>query len=222
MLNGIIARILQNPLFLKLKDVVENNGYHDHEDAYSHSIKIKDIALKEISGDFITNPTAKKDFTDFVEQDFHGFKRRDIMILISLVHDIGKILGVRENGQTKSLLVRNESGATSCPGHEYWGSTIIPLLLKDLSLPIAVIEYIAAVVKNHDIFNPVYFEKKASWPMELLINDVKSRTEGLYKEALFNIYCDCFDAAPFQETKEMIVKIFNKPDLYKERQYVHS
>lgn len=220
MIDNFIEKILQNPLFLKLKNVVENNGYHDHEDVYSHSIKTKDIALREIKGDFITNLEAKKAFLQFINEDFHGFKRADVMILIALLHDIGKILSVKEDSNIHPLLVTNAQSITSCPGHEYWGSTIVAEVLKDLSLPKEITDYMAAVIRNHDAFSADYFEAKSDWDLNFLLNHVKSRAEGLYKEAMFNQYCDCFTAQPYQKAKEMIVKIFNQPTLYIEREYV--
>lgn len=219
-MEKLIDKIIQNPLFLQLKDVVENNIYHNHEDVYSHSLKVKNTAQREIKADFITNPDAKKRFLEFVEEDFYGYKRADIMILVALLHDIGKILQVKEGGTIRSLLVTNEEGITSCPGHEYWGSTIVSEITKDLSLPRETVEYIANVIKLHDTFNAQYWLDRKDWTMDTLLNDVKSRAEGLYKEALFNIYCDCFTAAPFQSAKEVIVKIFNEPKLYERREYV--
>ncbi|MDD5147806.1 MAG: HD domain-containing protein [Candidatus Daviesbacteria bacterium] len=219
-MDALIGKIIQNPLFLRLKNVVENNLYHDHEDAYFHSIKTKDIALKEIKGDFISNPDAKNRFVKFTSEEFNGMKRADIMVLIALLHDIGKMLYVKEGNKTHSLLVTNSSSTTVCPGHEYWGSTIAAETLKNLSLTKEVIDYIAGIIKLHDTFNAEYWAVKKDWPMDMVINDVKSRAEGLYKEVLFNIYCDCFDAAPFQTAKAIIAKIFNEPKLYEKRQYI--
>ncbi len=230
MIDTYIEKIIQSPLFQRLKNIVENSSYHDHEDVYSHVIKTKDIALREINGDFITNPDAKKSFLDFISEacnnsvvineDFHGFKRSDIMILTALVHDIGKMLSVREAGQTKPLKVTNPAGITSFPGHEYWGSTIVGELLEDLSLPKQVVEYMTDIIRSHDTFSTPYFTGKTDWPMDVLINDVKSRAEGLYKEAMFNQYCDCFTAIPYQNAKEVVIKIFNEPTLYEGREYV--
>jgi len=219
-MNALIEKIIQNPLFLRLKNVVENNLYHDHEDAYSHSIKTKDVALKEIKGDFISNPKAKEKFMMFTNGDFHGTKRADIMILVALIHDIGKILHVKDNNTTHPLLVTNSTGLTACPGHEYWGSTIVGEVLKGLPLSEKVIDYIVSIIKLHDTFNAEYWVVRKDWPMDMVINDVKSRTEGLYKEVLFNIYCDCYNAAPFQEAKDVIAKIFNEPKLYEKHQYI--
>lgn len=219
MINELIDKILQNPLFLRLKDVVENGPYHDHETVYSHVLKVKDTALKEIRANFISNGEAKNKFLTFTNEDFHGIKRGDIIVLIALLHDIGKALQVKEGEVTHRLLVTNETGQTFCPGHEYWGSTVVAEFTKDLSLSKEVIDYIAAVIRNHDTFSPIYFEARKNLNWDLLVNDVKSRAEGFYKEALFNIYCDCFTATPFQQAKEMIIKIFNEPKLYERREY---
>ena len=216
--QDLIPKITQNPLFLKLKGVVENGPYHNCEDVYSHALKTKDIALKEISAGFITNPEAKERFIQFTNEELYGFKRGEMMVLIALLHDIGKILTVREGANTHPILVIDESGTTACPGHEHWGSTIVNKLLPEL--PKEAAEYIETVIRNHDTFNPLYFKSKENLSPDMLMNNIKSRAEGLYIEALFNIYCDCFTAIPFQNSKEMIIKIFNEPKLYERREYV--
>lgn len=219
-MDALIERIIQNPLFLRLKDVIENNPWHDHEDAYSHSVKTKDIALKEITGNFITNPEAKTLFQRFVNENFHGMKRADIMILIALTHDIGKIISVKEGNEVRSIKVTDQAGVTSLPGHEYWGSTIVSKLLQNLSLDEEIISYISKGVKVHDGFQGDYLVSRKDWPMEKLINDIKSRAEGLYIESMFNNFCDVFTAPPFQPYKELVIKIFNEPSLYERREYV--
>ncbi len=219
-MNNLIEKIILDPLFLKLKDVIENNPSHNHERVYDHLIKTRDIAQREISGEFIISPEAKKLFLEFVNEDLYGMKRADIMILIALLHDVGKILSVKEGDNLHPILVTNSSGITFLPGHEYWGSTIVEEFLKEFSLDPQTIKYISNVIRLHDTFGTSYWDSKKDWKIDFLINDVKSRAEGFYKEALFNIYCDCFTAKPFQFSKEMIVKIFNEPNLYIGREYV--
>ena len=219
-MDPLIEKIIRNPLFLRLKNVVENNAWHDHEDVYSHSVKTKDIARREISGDFITNPQAKKLFQQFTNEDFNGMKRADIMILIALTHDIGKILYVKEGSSVRSIEVTDKEGITSPPGHEDCGYTIVSKVLKGLSLNDEIVSYISKGVKVHDGFQGDYLPSRKDWPMEKLINDIKSRAEGLYIESMFNNFCDVFTAPPFQPYKELVIKIFNEPSLYKRREYV--
>lgn len=211
MIEEYIEKIISSPLFLKLKNIVENNGYHNHEAVYDHLIKTKDIALREIKAGFITNPEAKNSFLKFVNEDFHGIKKADIMVLTALLHDIGKIL---------PLVFTDSSGTTFCPGHEYEGSKIAGGLLRDLNLPEEVIDYISMVIKFHDTYNQTYMEAKKGWLMDILIKDMRSRADGLFIEAMFNIYCDCYTAIPYQVAKDILVKVFNEPSLYQKHKYV--
>lgn len=217
-LDSLISQIIQNPLFIRLKENEENGPYHNHELTYDHLIKTKDIAQREVKGDFITNAEAKKLFLEFVEKDVYGLKKGEVMILTALLHDIGTILQVQENDEYRPIKVQ-EGEINTFPGHEYWGSTIVSEFTKDL-LPEEITNLIAQVIKLHDVYGETYFATKTDWSFSKLLNDVKSRAENLYKESLFNIYCDCFTAAPYQNAKRKIVELFNDPGLYIERKYV--
>lgn len=219
-LEETIAQIISKPLFLKLKGIIENNGYHDHEDVYSHSVKTVGIAKQQIDGAFITDPQAKALFEQFTSEEIQGIKRRDIIVLISLLHDIGKILSTKEDSLEKSILVSNSEGRTFCPNHEYWGSTIVDKFLNEFNLPEEVVTYVSQVIKLHDTFNDYYWESKKDWQWELTLNDIKSRAKGYYIETLFNIYCDNYTAPVSEYAREMIEKTFNDPKLYAERKYV--
>lgn len=218
--NQLIEKIIANPLFLRLKDVVENNDWHDHEDMYAHCTKTKDIAVREIKADFITNPLAKEKFMAFINEDFRGYKRADLMILIALLHDIGKILSVKEGNQIKPLEVVDANGVTYPPGHEYWGSTIVSKVLECSGLSNEVVAYIAQGVKVHNAFQGDYFPSKKDWPFEKLMNDIKAWAEGMYIESMFNNLCDVYTAPPFQPYKELVIKIFNEQYFYERREYV--
>lgn len=219
-LDSHVAKIIKHPYFLKLKTVIENNPWHDHEPTYDHSLKTYNIAKENISGDFITNKEAKKLFQAFIHEAITEFSRKDIMLLTALLHDIGKILSVDEDGKIRPILTKNEDGTTSFPGHEYYGSTIVPSLLEDCNFSKETISSIQPVIRMHDTFSDSYMVTKKDWPTELLINDVKSRAEGLYIEALFNIYCDTYTASISEPARKVIVKIFNGPSLYTRRTYL--
>lgn len=219
MIEELIQKITVRPLFLNLKDIVENGPYHDHETTYDHLIKTKDIAQRELNAEFIKSPGARQAFLKFISEDFYGFKRGDLMILAALLHDVGKILKVKEADNIRPIVVE-ENGTTIIPGHEYWGSTIVPEFLKDLNLPKEVIIYISEIVSLHGEFQAEYLPSKKDWLMEKLINDIKSRAKGFYIESLFNHYCDVYTGKPFTEIKPLVEKIFNQPSLYIKRQYV--
>ena len=135
------------------------------------------------------------------------------------MHDVGKILNYKEDLKTGSMFLITPNGTTLCPGHEYWGSTLTSEFLKEANLSYDVIDFIAKGIRLHGDLGEDYFRPKIDWSIEKIIEDIKGRAEDMYKELLFNIYCDCFYAKPFQFAKKIIVKLFNEPSLYTERRY---
>ncbi len=217
--NKLLDLIVRGPLFLRLKDSVENNAYHDHEKVYDHLLKTLDVAKKSINGAFIKNVEAKKSFLNFLSKGEGIMKKRDLLLLIALLHDVGKILNYKEDLKTGSMFLIKPDDTTLCPGHEYWGSTLTSEFLKETNLSHEIINYIAKGIRLHGDFGKDYFRPKKDWPIEKIIEDVKAKCEGMYKEVLFNVYCDCFYAKPFQSEKEIIIKLFNEPSLYVKREY---
>lgn len=203
-MNADIQKIIQNPLFLRLKDIIENNAFHNHESVFDHLVKTKDIAFREINGNFITNPDAKKLFLGFVNEKMDGRKRGDLMILAALLHDVGKL-------ETPQVIV---DCMTQAPGHEAKGGEIVPRFLEGLSLTDKQIEYISKIVGTHNAFQEEYLSQRGNLPIQDIVNDMKSKPDGLYIESMFNNFCDVYDAEPFQPYKDLVIKIFSEPKLY--------
>ena len=112
-----------------------------------------------------------------------------------------------------------DAGATYNPGHEYWGSTLIPDVLRNTGLSENVIGHIANVVRLHGhIF--VYYNQISNPDLNNPATAVKSYMEGLHVEALFNSYCDTAHNKPQQSCRELIVKILNDPNVYITRNYL--
>lgn len=218
-LDLIVEKTINNSLFLKLKNVIENNPWHDRESVYDHLLKTYKIAKEQIEVDFIKNEEAKKSFLGFINEESDGVKIKDLMLITALIHDIGKILYYKENNQEKPLRHENANGITKMPGHEYWGSTIVPELLKDTGLSKDNTQRIAKVVRLHDTFSDSYLGGLKDKDIDFVIDDIKARAEGFYKEALFNIYCDVFTATPSQQSIKRIIEIFNSPTFYTQREY---
>lgn len=226
-IEKVLEQIQNHPLFLRLKNVIEN-GYeddkvwHDHEPVFDHSTKTLRIARERLTGDFITNPDAKKLFTDWLEQDIYGVKQKDLTLLIALIHDCGKILFYKE-GEKEASIVTPKPGFPDqvlCPGHEYWGAKfVVPELLKEFSFSEKIKEYIQTVVEYHGFFSNPYFPTKTNLTVEELLKGLKPYYGGYYIEGLFNMYCDGYTATAFEEGKKRIEELFNTPDLYIPREY---
>lgn len=215
-------QIITHPLFQKLTDIVENYpGYHDHETTYDHLLKTAKIAVENIDGHFIASKEAKEKFLALVNQEIHGTTLATIMILAALLHDCGKLLLYTERGETKPLRIVDSQGFTPMPGHPFWGGRIVvPEILKNIALTSAAKQMIADVVKVHDAYAEPYFQSKKDLPLVDIISDIKSGATGYYEEALFNQYCDCYNAAPFAFGKKLIEEIFNSSSFYDKRRYI--
>jgi len=130
-LNKAIELIKDNKDFLKLKTIVENNSGHDNEVEYDHCVKTYEIAKEAVKGEFITNNDAKQKFEDFLNKDIDGIKKRDILQIGALIHDIGKLIVLEKNGKQKPLGNINADGTFGLfPQHGYWGSLIVKNVMK--------------------------------------------------------------------------------------------
>src|SRR5687768_14749973 len=89
-LEETVLQIKNNKNFQNLKNTIENNSYHDHESVYDHLVKTHRIASEEIEGKFITNPQAKENFNRYIDEEIDGVKKRDLMQISALIHDVGK------------------------------------------------------------------------------------------------------------------------------------
>jgi len=216
--DEIIEKIKIDPRFLKLKDVIENNTHHDHQPVYDHTMLVLKTAQEKITGDFITNPKAKELFINFTNEKIEGnTTRKDCMLLVALLHDIGKA-AYYEDGEIEYSVLHEKNGITSCPGHEYVSSLFVPHLLKDLVLE-KTAEHITKIVGLHDTINDIYFNAMKDWPLKDVLDNIKSKSYGFYIESLFNIYCDVYHAGVSSHLREIAEKLFNYPDLYAKRIY---
>lgn len=217
-LQVTFEQITSNVNFLKLKNIIENNSYHDHESVYDHLIKTYGIAKDNIDGNIITGVETKKLFTNYVNQEIDEIKKRDLMLIFALIHDIGKMIIFERNGKQESIMQVNEKGTTQAPYHEYFGSLIVKDVLSETGLSEKVINYLSKCVRLHGLFNGTWINNKdldANGLLEIL----KMTGENIHVEQIFNGMCDCFTAPPFQEAKPVIFKIFNNPNFYSTLKY---
>ena len=200
-LRKTIEQIKSNKNFLKLRDVVENNAYHDNEPVFDHLIKTYGIAVREINANFITNKEAKEKFDQYTNGEVKGIKKKDLMLILALIHDIGKTVKFE----------KLDNGSTNAKGHEYEGSLIVPDFVE--GLPKEVTDYLSTGVRLHGVFNDSWNKNKNASPPDLF-NIVKQQSEGIGVELVFNSYCDCFTAKPFQPAIPLIHQIFNERKIY--------
>ena len=123
------------------------------------------------------------------------------MLILALIHDIGKTVKFEKLAD----------GSTNAEGHEYEGSLIVPDFVE--GLPKEVTDYLSTGVRLHGVFNDSWNKNKNASPLDLF-NIVKQQSEGIGVELVFNSYCHCFTAIPFQPAMPVIHEILNDPKTY--------
>jgi hypothetical protein len=220
-IDYVLQKILNHPYFDKLKKVKEVNAGHTEDSVLIHVTQTFEASRQAIQGDFITNAKTKKSFEDFMNLKTDGVPYKDIAVITALTHDVGKLLSYKEGSKIFPMNIHkpdSDHGTTYNPGHEYWGSLLIPEVLSKTGLTKKVIDYIQTVVRLHGNFFGIY-QMLSSYSLTHAIRDMKSYMEGYHLEVLFNSYCDTTHNQPLQPCRRLIGKMFNESDTYLSRNY---
>ena len=206
-LQKTLEIIKNNKDFLKLKNVIEDNVSHHGETSFEHCIQTLEKAQELITGNLITNDRAKKKFNDFINQEIDGIKKKDLLLIIALIHDCGKMIIL--DGKPLQLTPKK-------PGHGYWGSLLVPGILQETGLSETAIVYIANCVKLH-------LAGAECWSLGItgdeLLWQLKLRAENFHAEMIFNIYCDLFYNKTFQDKIHLPLELLNDPQTYERVEY---
>lgn len=136
------------PEFYKLKKVIENNGWHNKETVFGHTIvvlKELDRYIKKIS------PKIKR----YLNQKLDGYARKDLLFLSTIFHDIAK----------KETLI-TVKGGTSCPSHEEASSKKVVNILNRFDLTAKEKKIVAEIIKNHGAIHFILFPGNKSFNSE--------------------------------------------------------
>ncbi len=223
-IEEVLQQISEHPYIQKTKHVCEVNAAHTEDSVHTHLMQTLDMARKSIDGNFISHPQAKQLFDNFMNRKIEGVAYKDIALLFAFIHDVGKILSFKEGNEVFPMNIQKPNaplGNTYNPGHEYWGSQLVPEILKNLPMNQKLVEYITTIVRLHgQVFD--YHTSFIQFPLEDAIRDVKSRVEGYHLAVLFNSYCDAAYNKPLQPCRELIVQMLNSPSTYTLREYIVS
>jgi hypothetical protein len=215
----ITHKLLLHPFFVKAKHVKENSPGHPEDSVYTHLIQTSDFIKAHINGDFIVNHEARKHFQEFMNQKLEGFNMSDIAILTGIVHDIGKILSYKEEGEIYSInQLKPNVHFNYSPHHGYYGSLIIKPLFKDVGIEGEVVNYIANILRLH-LIPFEYYKGTKNYTIKETIDDLKPRMEGFHVGVCINAYGDIEQNPSLQDCRELIGKILEEPHFYAERKY---
>lgn len=218
-LDATIQKLLDHPYFEKAKHVKELGPGHPEDSVFTHLTQTSDVVRQKLDGTFIQNPVARKLFLDFVNKDFDGNTQGEIAVITGLVHDIGKILSYKEEGNIFPInQVVPFKTSTRSIDHGYYGSIIIKPLLQDLGLEEKVTNYIAEVVRLHLIpFD--YYQLTTGYSITQAIDALKPQMQGFHIEVCLNAIGDINSNPPLEKCKQLLYSMFEEPHFYSTREY---
>ncbi len=128
--NGQLKKEL--PEFYELDKIIENNPWHSKESVFIHTINV----LEGVNNFFKNYKNFK--LKDYLNKKLDNYKRKDLLFLAAVFHDLGKKESIVKNGKI-----------SSCPKHEIISSLKAKSILKQFSLTKREQYIILGIIKNH-------------------------------------------------------------------------
>jgi putative nucleotidyltransferase with HDIG domain len=163
--------IKELPELYELKEVVENNSSHDHENVFDHTLDV----LKKMN---VITRQLKPEIKSYMNEEISDYKRKDLVFLATLFHDIAK----------KETISYNEE-KTSCLGHEQAGSQKASKLLNRFDISPQEKIIVLYLIKNHGEIHSLLDDKEN---LEKNFDAYKRKHEKLFLEQIVMGFADTF------------------------------
>ncbi|KKQ45904.1 MAG: tRNA nucleotidyltransferase, CC-adding [Candidatus Moranbacteria bacterium GW2011_GWC2_37_8] len=129
------------PEFYELKRVIENNPWHNNESTFTHTLNV----LKDLEKFLRNNKNTK--LKKYLNQSVDGYKRKDLLFLATVFHDLGKKETIIKNGKLSSF-----------PEHEKISILKSKNILKDFDLSKKEREIVLGIIKYHSDLHSIVDE----------------------------------------------------------------
>ena len=130
------------PEFFALKQVVENNAWHNNDTVFNHVLtvweKLKDIIER-------AGPKVKVYLAEMVD----SYTRKDLLFAGTLFHDIAKIPDVAETQSDGTILF---------PGHEIIGAEKVKVILERFDLSDREKSIVVKIIENHGVLHSIIYQ----------------------------------------------------------------
>ncbi|MDP2670177.1 MAG: HD domain-containing protein [bacterium] len=119
------------PEFFELKSFIENNGWHNNDSVFNHTLAVL-AELEKLLSDI------NDKINSYLNENIDTHTRKELLFLGTLFHDIAK----------SDVLVKN-GDSTSCPKHEEIGSEKVKSILDRFDLSDREKAIVVNIVKHH-------------------------------------------------------------------------
>jgi len=119
------------PEFFKLKNVIENNDWHNNDSVFNHTLAVLEELEKLLK-------TTNNKINTYLNEKVDNYSKKDLLFLATLFHDIAK---------NDSLIKTDDS--TSCPKHEELGSEKVKPILNRFDLSDREKNIVVKIIRYH-------------------------------------------------------------------------
>jgi hypothetical protein len=167
------------PEIYSLKDTVEDNGWHNKQDVFSHTLSV----LKQLENNLQLNMFTEKK-RELLKKQLNtkvgNYSRKELLIVSTLLHDIGKSV----------TDIKDKNGIIRCPGHEFVGSTMIESFSPRFGFDKKDEEFVKKLVFYHGYIFEMLNQIMSNGDKEFYINSYKKAVGDIYYELVLLFYSD--------------------------------
>lgn len=126
------------PELNSLKQSIENNGGHNHQTTFNHTVAVMRGLETLFQAVFLT-PADRVTLAQYLAQKIETHTRKDLLRLLVLVHDLAK----------PNAMVTNLDGTTGCPGHELLSAARVQEFQDRFELKRSEVAWVQQLVRLH-------------------------------------------------------------------------
>jgi putative nucleotidyltransferase with HDIG domain len=168
----------QLPELNLLKEVIEDNKWHNNQLVYDHTISVfKELQLL-LKLNVIDEKEQEEAVSKHLDEKIGNHARRNLLLIAALLHDIGK----------RNTMKVNPDGSTTFPGHEEKGAGMINSFSRQLGLNPNDIEFVKTLVllhgETHKAVGSCTKNRKSK------LDDIRKKFRGQFLELLLLCWAD--------------------------------
>lgn len=140
---------------LRLRETVENNGWHNRDTVYSHTLSVFRNLIHDLELGFVADESVRVRLNEQLGLTVGKISRRDTLLVAALFHDVAK----------PDTIVKDKNGQDACPNHEAKSADKARQILTGRGFDEADISRICAIIAYHSlphgITNPDFSEENS-------------------------------------------------------------
>ena len=159
------------PKFYELKRVIENNSWHDNESTFTHTLNV----LKKLKQ--FMNDKKNTKVIRYLDKKVDNHKRKDLLFLASVFHDLGKKETIVKDGKISSF-----------PKHEKISVLKTKKVLRKFDLTKREQNIVLKIIEGHSNIHSIV--EKDNKKLVTQIQKIKKSSQDFFVELIIMVMID--------------------------------